>query len=393
LRPNSLSDVKKSNKRLLYECIREQKQVTMTELEHITKLSRPTIMSLVHEMNIEEAVLKVGRGTSSGGRIPTLYGINARAAFAMGIDMEFPTVRMAVSDLDGNLVCSSSYRYPPDSDKDQVLSLLLSQVEELLLESQIDLEKLLGIGVGIPGVIDRKNSCSVFFERIRGWENVPICEILEQRFGHPVYLYNDVDLMACAERKISQLEDIPDMLYIVIRNGISMSIWMDGKLVLGEGGNAGRLGHMLVNAQGPECKCGSRGCLCLYTGARAMCDMYREFSGKKIVHANDLLSLADQGDSTAQRTLEISGHYLGIGIVNVANLFDISHVVVSSIFDPAKLLEMAEPALTARNQHILRRKIYVSEGKMSESQYALGGCLTVLERVRTNESDSLIKGL
>lgn len=386
---NSLSDVKKANKRLLYKCIREQKQVSMTELEHITKLSRPTIAELVHKMEVEEMIVKVGRGTSSGGRTPVLYGINARAAFAMGIDMEFPTMRMAISDLEGKMICSSIRRYPPDSDKDQVLSLLLTQIEDLLIESQIDKEKLLGIGMGVPGIIDRKNNISVIVERIQGWEEVPIAAIVEQKFGRPVYIFNDVDLLSWAERKLSPSKELPDMLFIAFLYGIGVSIWMDGKLMQGEGGNAGRMGHMLVNTEGPECKCGSRGCLGLYTGERAMLKMYRKLSGKEVLSAKDLLALADQGDADALSTLETTGHYLGIGIVNMANLLDISHVVVSAPFDLSRIIELAEPVLAIRERYTLRRKIYVSAGKMVEEQYAMGGCMMVLEQANVDSLVSL----
>lgn len=384
----SLSDVKKANKGLLYECIREYKQVSITDLVHITKLSRPTVTELVRKMETEGTVAKVSRGASNGGRAPMLYGINSKAAFAMGIDLEFPTLRMAISDLEGEMICSSIRRYPPDSDKDMVLSLLLKQIEDMVSESKIDTEKLLGVGIGVPGVIDRKNNLSVIIERIQGWENVPIAAILEQRFGWPVYIYNDVDMLAWAERKFSDLKDA-DMLYIALLYGIGMSIWMDGKVIQGEGGNAGRIGHMLVNTEGPECKCGSRGCLGLYTGERAMCRIYRELSGKSVSGAKELLSLADQGDAAAVETLETTGHYLGIGIVNVANLFDISHIVVSAPFDVTRFIELAKPALAARERNTLRRKITVVPGKMGEEQYALGGCMMVLEKVSSEALGNL----
>jgi len=378
LRGNRLSDVKKANKRLLYECIRNEKQVTITELEHITKLSRPTIVDLIHEMEEEGKILKAGLGVSSGGRSPMLYRINERAAFAMGIDVEIPAIRMAISDLRGNPICTSISQCPPDPDANQILSHLLCQAEDLIKESGINKEKLLGIGVGIPGIIDRRNNYAVVLERIKGWENIPIGEIIEERIGRPVQICNDVDLISRAERSLFPENALPNMLYIMIRSGIGMSIWMDGKLLQGEWGNAGRVGHMLVNTEGPACLCGSRGCLALYVGENSMRRMYREFSGKQVGSTKDLLTLANNGDSAAIKVLETAGHYLGIGIVNVANLFDISYIIVSAPFELSRLLKEVEPAIKAREQH-MRRKIYVVEGKLDESKYALGGCMMVLE--------------
>ena len=378
MRANSLSDVKIANKNLIYQCIRDTKQITMAEIEYATHLSHPTATSLVRDLENEGRIIKVGVGISNGGRSPALYSINAGSTFAMGIDMEFPRIRMAICDLEGNILCSSNQLYPVDSFKDQVISMILSQAGDLIAESKIDIKKLLGIGVGVPGVIDQKNKLSIILERIQGWENVPIGSIIEEAFQRPVYICNDVDLLSLAERKYGNIDSPSDMLYIAIRHGIGMAIWTNGNIFSGEGGNAGRLGHMLVNTEGPACKCGSKGCLGMYTGERAMFQMYHKYSGKTVQSVKEIIELADQGDASALITIETTGHYLGIGIVNVANLFDISHVMISASFDLTRILKLIEPVLAIRKQNTLRRHIYVQAAKMEESKYAMGGCLMVL---------------
>ena len=95
-------------------------------------------------------------------------------------------------------------------------------------------------------------------------------QIIQRYVGKPVYICNDVNLLSWAERKAAHLEDVQNMLYIVIRSGIGMAIWTDGSLMQGEMGNSGRIGHMTVDKNGLECKCGSRGCLGLYTSEKAM---------------------------------------------------------------------------------------------------------------------------
>lgn len=387
MRAKNLSDVKIANKNLIYQCIRDKKHITMSEIEYITHLSHPTVTSLVRDLEREGQVKKDGVGVSCGGRAPTLYSINADSAYAMGIDMEFPHVRMAICDLEGSILCSSNRLYPEDSCKDQVITMLLSQAENLIVDSKIDMNKLLGIGVGVPGIVDRKSKLSIMLERIRGWENVPIGSILEEAFQRPVYICNDVDLLSLAEKKYGNVDAPSDMLYIAIRHGIGMAIWMDGHIFSGEGGNAGRLGHMLVNTDGPACKCGSKGCLGLYTGENAMFRMYHEYSGKTAQSVKEIIALADQGDEAALKTVETTGHYLGIGIVNVANLFDISHVMISASFDLTRILKSIEPALEIRKQHTLRRQIHVRAAKMEESKYAMGGCLMVLNTNAATLSD------
>lgn len=380
MKGNNLSDVKKANRQVVYECIRSHKEITMSDIEYVTHLSRPTVTTLVQEMVADDLVVKSGYGVSNGGRSPVLYRTNASAAYAMGIDLEFPKVRMTISNLDCEKISFSIRSYPADSNKDQVLCLLEQQIDDLLLESGIDTDKLLGIGMGIPGVIDYKNRYSVLFERIEGWENVPIGDIIEKYTSKPVYICNDVNLLSWAERKISHLENVQNMLYIIIRSGIGMAIWTDGSLLQGEMGNSGRIGHMTVDKNGLECKCGSRGCLGLYTSEKAMIRMYKEITGKEILWAGELVELANAGENAARKVLETCGRYLGIGIVNVANLFDTSEVIVSTSFDASYILKNAQYALDARAVNTIRREVRVRQGSLQESELGLGGCLLVLDK-------------
>ena len=388
MKKNNLSDVKKANRQLVYECIWSHKSVTMTDLAYVTHLSRPTITSLVQEMTADNLVIKSGYGTSNGGRNPVLYHANVNAAYAMGIDLEFPKVRMAISNLECENICFSVRIYPKDADKDQVLQLMKQQIDDLLLESGIDKNRLLGVGIGVPGVIDYKNNYSVFFERINGWENVLIGDIIQEYIGKPVYICNDVNLISWAERKVAHLEDIKNMLYIIIRSGIGMAIWNDGSLMQGEMGNSGRIGHMTVDKNGLQCKCGNRGGLGLYTSEKSMIRMYGELTGKELKWAGELFPLAEAGDAAALQVFETCGRYLGTGIVNVANLFDISEVVLSTSFDSSYILKSAQYALDARKMNTIRREVKVRKGLLQESSFGLGGCLLVLNK----EHMSLLEG-
>ena len=313
---------------------------------------------------------------------------NVNAAYAMGIDLEFPKVRMAISNLECENICFSVRIYPKDADKDQVLQLMKQQIDDLLLESGIDKNRLLGVGIGVPGVIDYKNNYSVFFERINGWENVLIGDIIQEYIGKPVYICNDVNLISWAERKVAHLEDIKNMLYIIIRSGIGMAIWNDGSLMQGEMGNSGRIGHMTVDKNGLQCKCGNRGCLGLYTSEKSMIRMYGELTGKELKWAGELFPLAEAGDAAALQVFETCGRYLGTGIVNVANLFDISEVVLSTSFDSSYILKSAQYALDARKMNTIRREVKVRKGLLQESSFGLGGCLLVLNK----EHMSLLEG-
>lgn len=381
MKANTLSDVKRANKKLLYQTIKKKGQVTITELGRMTQLSRPTISSLVRELEDENLIAKNGYGISQGGRTPSLYNINAQAAFVIGIDLEFPPVRMAISDLECHLVFSSIRSYPLDSEKDEVLRLFFEQIDDLIRDSKIDPGRLRGVGVGIPGTIDYKNNYSVNLARISGWESVPIGQLLEKHLGIPAYIDRNVNLLSWAERKLVMKEKELDMLYIVVRVGVGLAIWTNGKLVRGEWGNAGRIGHMTMDINGPKCSCGSRGCLGLYTSERAMGEMYQKKTGRKLDKGSEIVSLASQGDKAAAEVLETVGRYMGMGILNAVNLFDITECVMLASFDLPVIMKYIHEILVQRNLDKMKGEIHLREGKLKEEQYALGGCLLALEHI------------
>lgn len=381
MKANTLSDVKKANKKLLYQTIKNRGQVTMTELGRMTQLSRPTISGLVRELEDENLIAKNGYGISQGGRTPSLYSINAQAAFVIGIDLEFPSVRMAISDLECHLVYSSIRSYPSDSGKDEVLSLFFQQIDDLIQDSQIDPGRLRGVGVGIPGTIDYKNNNSVNLARISRWENVPIGRLLEEHLGIPAYIDRNVNLLSWAERRLVMKEKELDMLYIVVRVGVGLAIWTNGRLVRGEWGNAGRIGHMTMDINGPKCSCGSRGCLGLYTSERAMGEMYQEKTGRRLEKGAEIVSLALQGDKAAGEVLETVGRYMGMGILNAVNLFDITECVMLASFDLSGIMGYIHEVLIQRNLDKMKGEIHLREGHLQEEQYALGGCLLALEHI------------
>ncbi len=378
---NTLSSVKRANKQLLYQMIKENYQMTMTELERMTELSRPTVSGLIRELEEENLVKKNGYGVSSGGRNPSLYSINAEAAFVLGIDFEFPYVRMAISDLECSLVSSSIEVYDLDMDMKQAIEALFEQIDRLIQNSGVKKEKILSAGVGMPGTINYKESFSVIIERMRDWENVPIGQILENHLRIPVYIDNDVNLISWAERRLC-MEHAPDnMLYFIIRTGIGMAIWADGRLLEGERGNSGRIGHMTVDMNGPRCRCGSRGCLGLYINRNAMKEMYFEKTGKNFEKRSELVQLAADGDQAAKAVLERAGYVIGIGIVNAVNLFDISECVIQASFDLTELMGYARESLINRGKNTLKGDVHLRMGGLKEEQYALGGCLLALDHV------------
>jgi len=384
-------DVKLTNRHLLYECIRKNGPLTLTVLERTTNLSRPTVAGLVREMEKDNLIKKMGLESSSGGRAPMLYGINPDAFYALGIDFDFPTSRMAISNLNGHIVFASKKGISRRMNTRQVLDALIEQIDSLIIESGLNRSQLLGIGFGMPGTIDYKNGRSIVFERIADWQNVSLSEVLTDRFRIPVVMENDVHMLTWAERRLWTRADFSNMLFISIRSGIGMSVMMNGSVLEGQFGNAGFIGHTVVDVNGPECSCGKRGCLEVFASELHMMNMYAEKTGRALSNIRELFDIAHKEDPVAREIIASAGYYLGIGIGNAALTFDIPTVVVSAWFDHSSLLERAQETVDRTiNQFRREGKIQIFPGRLCEEEYALGGCLRMIEVAQMSSASRVI---
>jgi N-acetylglucosamine repressor len=301
---------------------------------------------------------------------------------------------MAVSDLKGNIIHKMQWGFPLDITSAVLIESLLINISKLITESKVEKEKIIGIGIGLPGIIDVQNGISVSIERIQDWKYIPIQELIEEQFDIPVHLRNDVHLLALAEKNLNPINHSDSFIYVGIRSGIGMSIIMNGSLYEGEKGNSGFLGHMTVDMNGTPCVCGNKGCLEAVAGELAMARKYSKLTGQEkksssemaafeeiIVHR--LSKLARQGDGIARRILEEAGIYMGIGIANVIKLFEISAIVIGPCTDQEEgtFINFIRNEVEERTFENVKGRFSISSGKISEEGlYPLGGCFLVIEQ-------------
>lgn len=381
---NGFSDTKRNNCRVVFETLKKNNGLTLLDLEWSTNLSRPTVVNMVRALEEANLIMDTGKRDSSGGRAPVLYGINPDAYYAIGVDFEYPVSRIVICDFAGEIKYSSRRENDADLTCEEAIEQLIIQIKEIIHESGIETNKFLGIGLGMPGSINLKKGMSVRFERVPGWENVDICGIITKAIGVPVYMENDVHLLYRAERELWKKKDNQDILFVAIRSGIGMAVFQRGHIIEGEFGNAGYIGHMVVQMDGLQCQCGNRGCLELYASDKAIIRNYELLTGEKVGCVEDVSTKAKGGKKEAIDVLEEAGRYLGVGIGNAISLFDINNIIVSSSFDDDILLESAQKELEQRVNIPQKRKATIYPSKLTEEKFASGGCKLVFKRTYQN---------
>lgn len=225
---------------------------------------------------------------------------------------------------------------------------------------------MIGAGIGIPGIIDRRTGMLRESPNLPGWHDYPVRNEIEQRLGAPVTLENDANAAAFGEAWLGAARGQESMCMITLGTGVGGGIVLDGKIWRGMTGMAGEVGHMTIDPSGPRCKCGNIGCVEQFASATAVMRMAREAiaSGsapelERVASASDVeftakivYDLATQGNQPARDIFRRVGWALGIVVADLVNMLNLNMYVIGggvaaawSVFSPAMFEEVRKRSM------------------------------------------------
>lgn len=264
----NLEHARAHNRRVIIEAIRLHGELTRAELARLTALTPQTVSNIVAEL--EQAELLTSRAPRKQGRgqpaIPVT--LNPASAFSIGIHLDHQTLLIVLVDLTGEI----HFRRLMLVQKPEPVA-TLARIAEVLSEIKTQLgerwQKVLGIGVVMPGPFGVEGISSVGPTTLHGWEQVDIEARLAEMSGVPVTLENDATVAAIGERFHGVARQLNSFIYLYIGTGLGAGIIMDGHVYSGHAHNAGEVGHVVVEPGGRECYCGNHGCLERYVSLQA----------------------------------------------------------------------------------------------------------------------------
>ncbi len=251
---------------------------------------------------------------------------------SLGVDMGGTKTRIALVDNRGRVIASHTFPTMPERGPERVFSELVSSMSCLGRSSS----KAIGIGVGIAGQVEAETGVLHFAPNL-GWEDVPVRDVLSQMAGVPVEVTNDVRAATLGEWAFGAGRGYSNVVCLFVGTGIGGSMILEGRVVHGCTNTAGEFGHMVVVADGRECRCRNRGCLEAYGGGWAIAKRARELiqedpeGGRPILDlAGDLESVTAatvveayrEGNRVARQVIEEVVHYLSAGIAGIVNAFN-----------------------------------------------------------------------
>ena len=316
------------NRRLILDELRRTGPLSRTRIAAQTRLSPASITIVTAALLAEGLLTEHPELAPQLPRNPVPLGINYAGHQAIGMKLLDTELQAVLTDLALNIVSQTTV--PLESSRPEAVVSAAEQAKEQLVAAGPQQGRLIGVGLGLSGLIDSERGVCVESHRT-GWHNVALGAMLQRRLAVPVWIDNDVNAFATAERLVGRARQITNFVVVTLGRGIGAALVLDGRLFRGNRGGAGELGHTLSQRGGRLCECGMRGCLEAYVSSPNLVAQFNELSRASgpITDVAELSNLAAHGDQNALTLLQDAGERLGEGIADLANLFDPDLVILS----------------------------------------------------------------
>jgi glucokinase len=230
----SLELIKRMNRSLVLETVKTCQPISRAQVAKKLKLSKTTVVAIVNDLVERKLLTELGEGTSSkgGGRPGMMLGFNPKSAYGIGVDIGGTKIQVIITDLVGEIVLEKKIETTNQIDE------LVSMIKDCIQEANISAEKVIGMGIGVPGTT---RNGTVILAKSLGWQNLALETILKSQFHFPIFVKNDVQYALMGERWLGSGDNSDNIFFIAIGTGIGSAIICDGNLVTGQQNRAGEI--------------------------------------------------------------------------------------------------------------------------------------------------------
>ncbi len=375
------------NRNLALGILFERPSVSRAEISRITGLTRTTISGIVSDLIRAGLVREVGLGRSRGGKSPILLSLIPDSRSVIGLDLAYDTFSGAVVDLRGKIHHRAETPVR-GRDGDAALASVYELLDRLVPAAR---QPLVGIGVGTPGLVSASRGVVVNAVNL-DWRNLPLRQLLHDRYHVPVTVVNDSQAAAVGEHTFGDGHSPDSNLILVnIRHGIGAGIIIKGELFHGDGGGAGEIGHVVVVREGGlPCRCGNSGCLETVASTRAVVQraqmLARHFEGSSLAAAPEVTlervqkAFAD-GDAVALQVVREAGRFMGMAVSSLMGTLNIQRIVlaggITSFGQP--LLDVVHETVARTVLARLAQDTRIEFERLGHNEIVLGACAVLLK--------------
>lgn len=351
--------------------------LSRAEVNRLTGLSRSTVSAIVRDLMDEGLVRECTDGSDTGagarrhGRPPTLLAVTGAPGVLVGADVGHRHVRVAVADLSARPLAEQLLSIDVDHEATEVFDRTARMVHDCLAEADVSPDRVLGVGMGVPGPIDPRTG-TIVSPILPGWVGRAPAAELSQRIGLEVLADNDANLGALGELQYGAARGVADVIYVKVAGGIGAGLVLAGRLHRGVTGIAGEIGHVRLHDNGPVCRCGSRGCLETQVAAQNLVDLLQPAYPERLT-VERMLELAHAGDAGVNRILDDAGRAIGRVLADLSNHLNPAAIVVGGDVGSARsLLRGISDSVQRYAQPDTAAALQVRPGELGERAELMG---------------------
>jgi predicted NBD/HSP70 family sugar kinase len=356
--PNSAGD--------LLQLFRMGRVSTRNELQQVTGLARSTVTYKVDALLEAGYLVEAGSIVDGRGRPSRRLRVNDQQTTIFAADLGATHGRLAVSTVAGDVLADTRIESSIDKGPSTVLGNVIAELDALLERSGRPRSTLRGIGMGVPGPVDRHTGRIARSISMPGWDTYPVADHLHDHYGVPVVVDNDANLLGLGEQR-RIYSDAHLVVFVKVGTGIGASVILDGELLRGSDSAEGDIGHAKILGVEETCStCGERGCLAAIASGRAMVRDLRRL-GHSPATTRDVVDLVRKGDPDAVRIVAAAGRALGDILSTAVSLLNPDVVVVGGDIAHAR-----EPFLLGVRDTVLHRSQPLATANLTIAPTVLG---------------------
>jgi glucokinase-like ROK family protein len=346
---SNINRVKTHNMRAVLLSLLLKDIVYRVEIAKKISLSTTTITNLIDELIEMGIVSEVGIEEVDGrrrvGRPRAALRLEQNARYAVGLQICVGRYHMAIANLKAEILFHRKFTFDRKAQPAELFPRICQQIEEFILESGVDRQRLVGLGVGAAGLVNYRTGVNILSANL-GWENVPIRDWLTQSLNLAVVVDNNVKAMALSEAFFGAGRYAGSLAFVYGSTGVGSGIVIGNRLLHGADLGAGEIGHMILLAHGGEkCSCGQRGCLETLVSEAALIGQAESliraqpdgllaqlWQTSDNNHMELIFEAARRGEQDAITMIEQAAYYLGLALANLVNVVNPEMIILGGSF-------------------------------------------------------------
>ncbi|MCX7522632.1 ROK family transcriptional regulator [Microbacterium sp. STN6] len=386
--PGSQTSLREANRARIVDAIKKHGGLTQVELAGVTGLSAATVSNIVKELTAS-GVLHTAPSTRSGRRAQYVTLAHALGLVA-GVHYSTRHMRVVLADVAHTVLAEHHLPLAKDHRADNELDRATLLIADMLESVDSELDELLAVGIALPAPLKTATGTTARGGILRGWDAVPVADVMERRLKRPTFVDNSGNLSLLAEARLGAARGKSNVVFIDVGDGIGSGLLLAGAMFRGHNGVAGEFGHITIRENGPLCRCGNRGCLEAIAGGPAVLEALKPEQGP--LKLGDVVIRAMAGEAPFVRAIAEAGKHIGVAAANVCNLLDPERLVVGGE------LARAGELLLGPLRHAVERSIIVDEesmpdvvqGQLGNRAAALGAMILAIDSVEISTEDAAI---